>query len=164
MSARMSIRSIRSINAAYTRRFSLTARRMAKGDDSTIDFYKLPHANYVPREVGPSVKIPILPDNYGTSPVLNEHSAGKAKLTAEFEKPLLSHVSEQGTASSMADADILATTDAAGRTEGGKLPSHPDAFEELSQKDRSTLLVILGLVAGWWTLGNLVETTSTESH
>lgn len=155
------VRSLR-LQSSATRAFSLSARVMAKGDDSTIDFYKLPPSNYVPTEVGPAPKIPILPDNYGTS--VFEFKAIKNKLTSEFNKPLISHVSDQNTATIMADADILATTGAGGRSEGGSLPGSPDQLEKLSDKDASVLMAIAGIIAGWWLLGNAIEKRSSHAN
>lgn len=153
---------LKSPAALSQRAFTLSARTLAKGDDSTIDFYKLPPSNYVPTEVGPSIKIPILPDNYNAT--VNEVKPTKGKYTAEFNKPLLEYVSAHGTASNMTDADILATTGAGGPSEGASLPESPDQLEKLSDKDASVLMIIAGLIAGWWILGNAIEKRSANKH
>lgn len=146
----------RSIKVPVTvRAFSGSSHASAKGDDSTIDFYKLPHANYVPTEVGPSIKIPILPDNYNIS--VFEAKVNKNHLTSEFNKPMISHVSAQDTASNMSDADILATTSA-----GGSLPGNSDHLEKLSSKDQSVLLTIAALIAAWFVVGNAIESRSDK--
>lgn len=142
------------------RAFALSAPSRAKGDTSSIDFYSLPHANYVPAEVGPAPKIPILPDNYNAT--VRVFKPTKGSLTSEFNEPLISHVSAQNTASIMADADILATTGAGGPSKGASLPGHPDELEKLSQKDSSTLLAIAGLIAAYWFLGNAIENRTSE--
>lgn len=151
----------RSIRAPVTvRAFSVSSPAGAKGDDSTIDFYKLPHANYVPTEVGPSVKIPVLPDNYAAS--VTETKVNKNHLTSEFNKPMISHVSAQDTASNMSDADILATTGAGGPYSGGSLPGNSDQLEKLSSKDQSVLLTIAALIVAWFVVGNAIESSSDK--
>ncbi|KAF5101315.1 hypothetical protein D0Z03_000622 [Geotrichum reessii] len=148
------------------RSFATTAQLLAKGDESTIDFYKLPPSNYVPVNPGPSIKIPILPDNYSTSGRAPEPV--KSKLTSKFNEPLVSEVTDQGTVSSMTDADILATTKAGGPTKAipteesfeSAYEEEPIKLEQLSENDKTTLWSIFGVVTAWWLIGSIFDGSS----
>jgi hypothetical protein len=135
----------------------------AKGDDSTIDFYKLPPSNYVPVDAGPSIKIPILPDSYNLSSRENTVSATSSP-TSEFNKPRVSEVTETGKVSAMTDADILATTKAGGPskeipTEEHAEPAYEESvkLEQLSENDKTTLWSIFGVITAWWLVGSFFD-------
>lgn len=157
------------------RTLSTTARLLAKGDSSTIDYYKLPNANYIPVDNLPEVKIPILPDNYNTSihdGVSSKLAEIQNKPTAKFNEPLISEVSDQGTTSIMADADILGTIKAGGPTK--EIPTEfetntethddSDKLVQFSENDKVTLWSIFGVVVAWWTIGNFLEKRSEKKH
>ncbi|KAF5105837.1 hypothetical protein DV453_004436 [Geotrichum candidum] len=145
------------------RSFATTVQLRAKGDSSTIDFYKLPPSNYVPADAGPSIKIPILPDSYNLSS-RQDTAANNSGPTAEFDEPLVSEVTETGKVSAMADADVLATTKAGGPSKEIPTEEHEDhaqeepvKLEQLSENDKTTLWSIFGVITAWWLVGSFFD-------
>lgn len=132
---------------------------LAKGDSSTIDFFKFPDANYIVDEE-PKIKIPSLPDSWTTLNTLKpSNSAGSSSINSEFKPGEILHVSGQATASKMADVDIMSFF-----TSGSSSKPEDIKLDDLSSKDKSTLLAIFGGVAAWWIIGDLFSSKTEDER
>ncbi|KAK9470618.1 uncharacterized protein V1510DRAFT_422557 [Dipodascopsis tothii] len=125
---------------APTRALSQTAVARAKGDTSTIEFYKMPAMGPAPvRE--PVAEIPVL---YGPSPrsqMADVISVPKPEIVQLSGAPVAQAIQDTIDNSSMVEADAAEF-------------SFRDS-SELTSRDRRALGSIVAGVVGWWAVGNV---------
>lgn len=178
-------------NAAVSKKCFSTARPLfAKGDNSTIDYFKFPGTQYSPEENDAQIKIPSMPDSWTTlnsrNPAPTEED-GIDKIDAEFKPNIISHVSGQATASIMSDSEPLTKgqkdakgtlpnkseknnkkdddTSSSAAAEFFKSFSSSESYElkdwESPQQKQTLLFIVAGVVA-WWVLGDAVSSYSDK--
>ncbi|VVT46296.1 uncharacterized protein SAPINGB_P001143 [Magnusiomyces paraingens] len=154
-----------------SRAFGTSMVRMAKDDNSTIDFFKFPDMTVSTSLPSSHINIPSLPDSWTTLNSLKPVTVGggSTKPTAEFKAGDISHVSGQATASQMSDTepltrgqnDLLSFFES---SEAGKDTVQELKLEELGEKDRFTLTVIASGVVAYWLVAELLFNDEAAKH
>ncbi|ANB12047.1 hypothetical protein AWJ20_280 [Sugiyamaella lignohabitans] len=131
---------------------STTAKKQAKGDDSSIDYYKVPHPE--PEKYKPAFKVPVLPDSAGASskevpqPEFNtsapdhgvaDHVEGKVSGTKDAPKVHVPGSTEEGIGE-----DESPLESSSGGTSSGS--------GEFSSGDKTFLVGFAVAVTAWWFL------------
>lgn len=142
---------------------STSAKRSAKGDDSTIDFYRFPFEN-ISNLSPPSFKIPILPDAFSKiAPAVDTSYKTTAPEdgSAGFKSGTLAGI----TGDSIKN-DVLVLGNDDGEHVGEQISQtlfngHSESTwgsgrsDDLSSRDKTILSSFAAAVAGWWMLGSL---------
>ena len=148
-------------------RASLSSSRkvLAKGDSSTIDYYKVPPSDYHKEDYKSPFKIPVPPDarqpvkeveaTYITS--VPDHGAGHTNglATGTDDAPLVHAL-----------GDTKARTLDGGYRVNDYRSKHPEdeGPAELQSEDKTFLTVFAAAIAGWWWLGSWSKGKSTSKQ
>lgn len=137
-----------------TRNISSTRRVEAKGDKSTIDFYKFPKENFKQEKPDTSFKIPVPPDT----------SAPVRAVESQYSTPApdggaassnLSGTDKAAKVHVIGDSPVRTLNDdAVANHQGGSSEEEP-FNEDLTSRDKSMLTAFAGAIAGWWLLGSI---------
>lgn len=140
-------------NISNPRALNTTAQVLAKGDDSTIDFYKFPLED-LQQEAPPPPPFKI--------PVPADTPAPVRTVQSEYATPV---PDDGAAASALSGTDQAAKVYVIGDTPVRTLTDdavvnddeEPFSNEELSSRDKSILTALAGIVGVWWFLGSLTE-------
>ncbi|KAK9359053.1 hypothetical protein V1504DRAFT_459104 [Lipomyces starkeyi] len=146
-SAKTETRSVpTSLSIETVRAIQTTAARAAKGDDSTIEYYRMPEMGIeVAQPI--STPIPVMPENYTLRTIISEDGP--------VAKPEISHVSGDIVAEPIRDiVDNYSVEEANSNEYSTK--------QGLPARDKKVLTSLLAATLAWWGLGTL--TKKKESH
>ncbi|KAK9492747.1 hypothetical protein V1508DRAFT_417920 [Lipomyces doorenjongii] len=146
-SAKTETRSVpTSLSTETVRAIQTTAARAAKGDDSTIEYYRMPDMGI---EVVQSIStpIPVMPENYTVRTIIAEDGP--------VARPEISHVSGDIVAEPIRDIVDNSSVEEANSNEYS-------TKQGLPTRDKKVLTSLLAATLAWWGLGTL--TKKKESH
>jgi hypothetical protein len=131
------------------RTMSSTARVLAKGDSSTIDFYSFPLETFDKEEPPLPFKIPVPPDT----------SAPVRAVDPQYATPVPDGGAASGDLSGThqsAKVHVIGESPVRTLNDDAVANHEEEPFnEDLSSRDKSVLTALAGAVAGWWLLGNI---------
>ncbi|KAK9370159.1 hypothetical protein V1509DRAFT_616865 [Lipomyces kononenkoae] len=135
-----------SLSIGTVRAIQTTAVVAAKGDSSTIEFYRMPDMAF---EVVQSIStpIPVMPENYTVRTVIPDE--------APIARPEISHVSGDILAEPIRDIVDNGSVDEANSNDYSNHQTVPG-------RDKMVLTSMLVATLGWWGLGSL--TKKKDSH
>lgn len=143
----------------------MSSARFAKGDESTIDYFKIPeNANASDEAV--KIKIPTLPDAWTNLNSKNPVKVEKPKPTDEFKPGDVVQVGGLGEVSAMSDHEPITRSQSELLTffESSNDPSDPVKLEDFSSKDKSTLTYIFGGVVAWWLITGVLSSKEDKKE
>lgn len=133
--------------------FKSTAVKAAKGDDSSIDFYKFPKDGFEPPQPPKQMTIPMPPDYKGTAPIVEAPSY--ATTVPDGGAASVSGTEHLGKVHVMGDSEVRTLVDDTAST--GKDGAEDEGSPKASSKDNTFFAVFGASIAGWWALGSLTK-------
>lgn len=131
--------------------FKSTAAKAAKGDDSSIDFYRFPKGGFEPPQPPKQMTIPMPPDYQGTAPIVE--APKYATTVPDGGAASVSGTEHLGKVHVMGDTEVRTLVD--DTSSAGKEQTEGEGSSKASSKDNTFFAIFGASIAGWWALGSL---------
>ncbi|KAJ8102118.1 hypothetical protein POJ06DRAFT_248814 [Lipomyces tetrasporus] len=136
----------RSLPIETVRAIRTTALTAAKGDDSTIEFYRMPDMGFEPVQTIAMPIQPVMPDDYSVRTIVPDDDP-------PFAGPEISHVSGDIVAEPIRDIVDNSSVEEANTNQYS-------TRQDIPARDKKVLASLLAGTLAWWGLGSLTKKES----